>query len=70
MSEQRTCQNCKSSFTIDPEDFAFYERIEVPPPTFRVECQEERRIAYRNERALYKNILARIATLNKLSSLH
>lgn len=23
--EQRICQNCKTRFTIEPEDFAFYE---------------------------------------------
>ncbi len=52
--ETRQCQNCKKEFTIEPEDFAFYEKIKVPPPTFCPECREERRIAWRNERALSK----------------
>ncbi len=52
--EARNCQNCHSNFEIEPEDFQFYEKIEVPPPTFCVECREQRRIAYRNERSLYK----------------
>ena len=28
-SEKRICQNCKKEFTIDPEDFNFYEKIKV-----------------------------------------
>jgi hypothetical protein len=52
--ETKQCQNCKQSFTIESEDFAFYEKIKVPPPTFCVECREQRRISFRNERALYK----------------
>ena len=53
-SETKSCQNCKKSFVIEPDDFAFYQKIQVPPPTFCVECREQRRIAFRNERALYK----------------
>ncbi|MGC9603574.1 MAG: hypothetical protein ABSF47_03870 [Minisyncoccia bacterium] len=52
--EVKNCQNCKQPFVIEPEDFTFYERIQVPPPTFCPECREQRRIAIRNERALYK----------------
>ncbi|MFH0806742.1 MAG: hypothetical protein V1885_03405 [Candidatus Brennerbacteria bacterium] len=53
-SETKTCQNCHSPFIIEPDDFAFYERIKVPPPTFCAECREKRRIASRNERSLYR----------------
>ena len=52
--EKRICQNCKKDFTIEPEDFKFYEKIKVPPPTFCRECRFQRRLAWRNERALYK----------------
>jgi hypothetical protein len=52
--ETKTCQNCKQSFTIAAEDFAFYERIAVPPPTWCPECRLMRRLTWRNERALYK----------------
>jgi hypothetical protein len=52
--ETRQCQNCKTSFIIEPDDFAFYEKIDVPPPTFCPECREIRRIAFRNERSLYR----------------
>lgn len=52
--ENKTCQNCKKGFTIESEDFNFYERIKVPPPTFCPECRMIRRFLWRNERALYK----------------
>ncbi len=52
--EARQCQNCHRDFTIAPEDFNFYRKIDVPPPTFCPECRERRRLAFRNERALYK----------------
>ncbi len=48
------CQNCKSDFTIEPEDFSFYEKIKVPPPTFCPECRMIRRMIWRNERSLYR----------------
>ena len=53
-SENKTCQNCKQDFTIESDDFAFYEKIKVPPPTFCPECRLQRRLAWRNERSLYK----------------
>jgi hypothetical protein len=54
-SEIRNCQNCKHDFTIEPEDFNFYEQIKVPPPTFCPECRAMRRLIWRNERSLYHN---------------
>ncbi|MDD5146558.1 MAG: hypothetical protein PHN39_02360 [Candidatus Pacebacteria bacterium] len=51
---KKICQNCKSEFAIEPEDFDFYEKIEVPPPTWCPACREQRRLVFRNERALYK----------------
>ena len=53
-SETRVCQNCKKDFVIEPEDFNFYEKIKVPPPTFCPLCRVERRAAFRNERKLFK----------------
>jgi len=47
------CQNCKNDFTIEPEDFNFYEKIKVPPPTFCPECRMIRRMTWRNERSLF-----------------
>src|SRR3989344_7747984 len=48
--ELKQCQNCKSEFVIEPDDFQFYEKIRVPPPTFCWKCRFQRRITYRNER--------------------
>jgi len=53
-SENKTCQNCKQDFTIESDDFAFYEKIKVPPPTFCPECRMVRRMCWRNERSLHK----------------
>jgi hypothetical protein len=53
-SETRNCQNCKQSFVIEPEDFDFYEKIKVPPPTFCWECRMQRRLSFRNENVLYR----------------
>ena len=53
-SEAKTCQNCKQDFTIEPEDFGFYKKINVPPPTFCPECQMQSLMMWRNERSLYK----------------
>lgn len=48
------CQSCKAKFTIEPDDFWFYERIKVPPPTFCPECRLKRKLAFINERTLFK----------------
>ncbi|OGZ01027.1 MAG: hypothetical protein A3A43_03080 [Candidatus Liptonbacteria bacterium RIFCSPLOWO2_01_FULL_56_20] len=54
MTETRNCQNCKQPFVIEPDDFAFYEKIKVPPPSWCPECRMVRRMDWRNERTLYK----------------
>ena len=53
-SENRVCQNCKNDFTIESDDFSFYEKIKVPAPTFCFECRLQRKMTRRNERSLYK----------------
>jgi len=52
--ETKICQNCKNSFTIEPDDFLFYEKMKVPPPTWCPECRLKRRMVWRNERNLYR----------------
>ncbi len=54
MHEDRICQNCKVTFTIEPEDFVFYEKMKVPPPTWCPSCREQCRLAFRNERTYYQ----------------
>ena len=51
---QNICKNCQASFEIAPDDFSFYEKIQVPPPTWCPQCRLQRRLAQRNERSLYK----------------
>ena len=48
------CQNCKIGFKIEPDDFSFYEKMQVPPPTFCPHCRLVRRLRMRNERVLFK----------------
>ena len=52
--EIKICQNCKKNFSIESEDFAFYDKIKVPPPTWCPECRMIRKIIFINERVLYK----------------
>ena len=52
-NETRQCQNCKKDFIVEPDDFGFYKKMKVPPPTFCPECRLQRRLAWRNERGLH-----------------
>ncbi|MFH1162353.1 MAG: hypothetical protein V1696_03745 [Candidatus Jorgensenbacteria bacterium] len=51
--ESRNCQSCQQNFTIEPDDFAFYEKIKVPLPTWCPECGFAAKMLWRNEKALY-----------------
>ena len=53
-SEIKNCQNCKKDFKIEPDDFLFYKKIKVPPPTFCPECRKSRIMSFVNMRSLYK----------------
>ncbi len=53
--ETRRCQSCRNDFLIEPDDFDFYKKVRVPPPTFCPDCRLQRRMALRNERSLYKD---------------
>ena len=52
--ETKICQNCSSDFTVAPEDFVFYEKMRVPPPTFCPACRLQRRMVWRNESTFYR----------------
>jgi hypothetical protein len=72
-NETKQCQNCKNNFTIEPDDFSFYEKIKVPPPTFCSECRFVRRFIWRNEGSFYnykcdlcnKNIITTNSSSNR-----
>lgn len=53
-SQKVICQNCKHEFLIEPEDFLFYEKIKVPPPTWCPPCRLLRRFLHTSETVLYK----------------
>ena len=53
-SETKNCQNCKKDFVIEPDDFSFYEKIKVSPPTFCPDCRFQRRMTWRNDWHLFK----------------
>lgn len=55
-SETKICKNCDVRFVIEPDDYSFYETIGVPAPIFCFDCRLQRKLAYRNERRLYKRI--------------
>ncbi|MCX6754136.1 MAG: hypothetical protein NTV03_03730 [Candidatus Nomurabacteria bacterium] len=52
--ENRICQNCKKDFVIESDDFSFYEKIKVPPPTFCPYCRMIRRMLFGNLSTFYK----------------
>ncbi len=68
LSETKVCQNCKQDFVIEPDDFAFYEKMKVPAPTFCWKCRFQRRMSYRNERKAFFNIS--LKTGKKIFSLY
>ena len=66
--EIKICQNCKNEFKIEGEDFSFYEKIKVPPPTFCPDCRMIRRFMFRNERVWYRRDC--MATGKKILSMY
>ncbi len=52
-SETRICQNCQKSFNIEPDDFSFYEKIKVPPPTWCPKCRFIRRSSFINSYSVF-----------------
>lgn len=58
-AQTKNCQNCKKDFVIEPDDFSFYEKMKVPPPTWCFKCRMQRRLIWRNERNLFRRVDAR-----------
>lgn len=54
VAEKKICQNCKNEFLIEPDDFTFYEKMQVPPPTWCPECRMIRRFMFRNGHNLFR----------------
>jgi hypothetical protein len=49
----KTCPVSGQEFTITDEDLLFYKKMDVPTPTLCPKERERRRLAWRNESALY-----------------
>ncbi len=54
ISETKVCQSCQITFEIDAQDFQFYEKMEVPPPTWCPQCRAVRRMSFWNEHELFR----------------
>ncbi|MFC1655654.1 zinc-ribbon domain containing protein [Patescibacteria group bacterium] len=50
----KNCKNCTKEFSVTDRDQNFYKKMAVPEPTFCPACRMQRRMAFRNERNLYK----------------
>jgi hypothetical protein len=51
--KNKVCASCSGEFSVFEEDLKFYEKMEVPEPTWCPSCRAMRRLAFRNERHLY-----------------
>lgn len=51
---KKKCKTCSRDFEIEKEDLDFYEKMKSPPPNYCPDCRAMRRLAFRNERTLYK----------------
>jgi len=54
MSLSVKCQSCKNSFVIEDGDLGFYQKMQVPAPTFCPSCRFFRRSIWRNEHFFFK----------------
>ena len=45
-SGSTTCQNCKQNFVIEPEDFVFYDKFELPAPSFCPYCRIQHLLSF------------------------
>lgn len=60
---RKTCKQCGTSFEITDDDLAFYDKLSpvfggkkhaVPPPARCADCRLQRKLAWRNERFMYR----------------
>lgn len=53
-SERRTCVACNKDFLILEQEQAFLQRKDLPLPVECPACRQDKRLAMRNERSLYR----------------
>ena len=51
--ETRQCKKCGLDFSLDGDDFNFYEKMDVPVPNICPDCRFKMRAIWRNETSLY-----------------
>jgi len=56
--EAKICEKCKKNFTIEINDFSYYEKIGVLPPKICPDCRTQLRLCFKNERFFYKSVCA------------
>jgi len=50
----KDCKKCSNKFEILDEDHKFYQKLDLPEPLECPDCRQQKRLAYRNEKVLYK----------------
>lgn len=50
----KKCKRCQADYKITEKDQKFYTKLDVPEPLECPDCRQQKRLAYRNERVLYK----------------
>ncbi len=50
----KNCKQCTQQFKTIDKDLDFYKRMDVPIPSLCPDCRGQRRLAWRNERTLFK----------------
>lgn len=70
-----TCIECHQEFTVSPQDRAILDKLELPTPALCGTHALQRRLAYRNERYLYRREcelcgVSMLAQFSKESSMH
>lgn len=53
-NSQQNCKNCNGNFEVTETHQKFYEKMKVGAPTLCPKCRMQRRLAFRNDRSLYK----------------
>lgn len=53
-NHMKQCNNCTTQFEPRSEERAFYQKIRVPEPQLCADCRLQRKLAFRNERTLYR----------------
>ncbi|MFA4975695.1 MAG: hypothetical protein WC839_03640 [Candidatus Paceibacterota bacterium] len=63
----QACKKCSVEFTLDQDDFSFYEKMKVPAPKICPDCRFKMRALWRNEMSLYSGRKCGLCHKNILS---